>query len=199
MTTPPHCEQLHPADPPRFGEADLSNCEREQIHLAGAIQPHGALLVVTEPELVIVQASANAPAFLRLWGPLLGLPLSALGGNLATRVRSRLSEPLDILPVAVRCEVASLDVALDGSLHRPPGGGLVVGQAGQGRPVHRHPAGAGAQQGRGRAGIGAGRGRGGGGRLGGGRGRGRGRSGRCRWLQRAAGGQQQAGQGGGPG
>ena len=126
MTTPPHCEQLHPADPPRFGEADLSNCEREQIHLAGAIQPHGALLVVTEPELVIVQASANAPVFLRLWGPLLGLPLSALGGNLATRVRSRLSEPLDILPVAVRCEVASLDVALDGSLHRPPGGGLVV-------------------------------------------------------------------------
>ena len=126
MTTPPHCEQLHPADPPRFGEADLSNCEREQIHLAGAIQPHGALLVVTEPELVIVQASANAAAFLRLWGPLLGLPLSALGGNLATRVRSRLSEPLDTLPVAVRCEVASLDVALDGSLHRPPGGGLIV-------------------------------------------------------------------------
>ena len=126
MMTPPRCEQLSPAEPTRFGEADLSNCEREQIHLAGAIQPHGALLVVTEPELVIVQASANAAAFLRLWGPLLGLPLSALGGNLATRVRSRLSEPLDTLPVAVRCEVASLDVALDGSLHRPPGGGLIV-------------------------------------------------------------------------
>ena len=126
MTAPPRCEQLRPVEPTRFGEADLSNCEREQIHLAGAIQPHGALLVVTEPELVIVQASANAAAFLRLWDPLLGLPLSALGGNLATRVRSRLSEPLDTLPVAVRCEVASLDVALDGSLHRPPGGGLIV-------------------------------------------------------------------------
>ena len=126
MTAPPRCEQLRPAEPTRFGEADLSNCEREQIHLAGAIQPHGALLVVTEPELVIVQASANAAAFLRLWGPLLGLPLSALGGTLASRVRSRLTEPLDTLPVAVRCEVASLDVALDGSLHRPPGGGLIV-------------------------------------------------------------------------
>ncbi|MGC8525390.1 MAG: hypothetical protein ACP5M5_14010 [Acidibrevibacterium sp.] len=49
---------------PAFGQADLSNCEREQIHLAGSIQPHGALLVVSEPEQVIVQASANAPAFL---------------------------------------------------------------------------------------------------------------------------------------
>lgn len=126
MMTPPCCEQLHPAEPTRFGEANLSNCEREQIHLAGSIQPHGALLVVTEPELVIVQASANAAAFLRLWGPILGLPLSALGGNLASRVRSRLTEPLDTLPVAVRCEVASLDLALDGSLHRPPGGGLIV-------------------------------------------------------------------------
>ena len=124
--TLPRCEPLLPAVPPRFGEADLTNCEREQIHLAGSIQPHGALLVVTEPELVIVQASANAAAFLRLWGPILGLPLSALGGNLAARVRSRLAEPLDTLPVAVRCEVASLDVALDGSLHRPPGGGLIV-------------------------------------------------------------------------
>ncbi len=124
--TLPRCEPLLPAIPPRFGEADLTNCEREQIHLAGSIQPHGALLVVTEPELVIVQASANAAAFLRLWGPILGLPLSALGGNLAARVHSRLAEPLDALPVAVRCEVASLDVALDGSLHRPPGGGLIV-------------------------------------------------------------------------
>ena len=26
---------------PAFGEADLSNCERELIHLAGSVQPHG--------------------------------------------------------------------------------------------------------------------------------------------------------------
>ena len=31
---------------PAFGEADLSNCERELIHLAGSVQPHGALLVL---------------------------------------------------------------------------------------------------------------------------------------------------------
>ncbi len=45
---------------PPFGRADLSNCEREQIHLAGSIQPHGALLVVREPDLDIVQMSRNA-------------------------------------------------------------------------------------------------------------------------------------------
>ncbi len=45
---------------PAFGEADLSNCEREQIHLAGSIQPHGAVLLLREPDNVIVQASENA-------------------------------------------------------------------------------------------------------------------------------------------
>ncbi len=52
--------------PPAFGAADLSNCEREQIHLAGSIQPHGALLVVRESDQVIVQASENAAANLKL-------------------------------------------------------------------------------------------------------------------------------------
>ena len=54
---------------PAFGQADLSNCEREQIHLAGSIQPHGALLLMTEPDLVVVQASNNAAEFLGLSEP----------------------------------------------------------------------------------------------------------------------------------
>ena len=49
---------------PAFGEADLSNCEREQIQFAGSIQPHGALLLLREPDLVVVQTSRNAAAFL---------------------------------------------------------------------------------------------------------------------------------------
>ena len=43
----PPASQLVPA----FGEADLSNCEREQIHLAGSIQPHGALRWMLVPKL----------------------------------------------------------------------------------------------------------------------------------------------------
>jgi light-regulated signal transduction histidine kinase (bacteriophytochrome) len=55
---------------------DLTNCDREQIQFAGAIQPHGALLVMEEPELRILQASRNT-------GDLLGTPAETLvGGNL---------------------------------------------------------------------------------------------------------------------
>ncbi|WP_434388011.1 ATP-binding protein [Melittangium boletus] len=39
--------------------ADLTNCDREPIHIPGAIQPHGVLLVLREPSLTICQASEN--------------------------------------------------------------------------------------------------------------------------------------------
>lgn len=84
-----------PSDAPRFGRADLTNCEREQIHLAGSIQPHGALLAVREPDLVVVQASANATKFLNLSRSPVGLPLTELDGNLAERIRPHLDLPLD--------------------------------------------------------------------------------------------------------
>ena len=38
---------------------DLDNCAAEPIHIPGAIQPHGVLLAVTEPELSVVVASRN--------------------------------------------------------------------------------------------------------------------------------------------
>ena len=38
---------------------DLTNCDREPIHIPGSIQPHGVLLVMTEPELVVMQVSEN--------------------------------------------------------------------------------------------------------------------------------------------
>jgi light-regulated signal transduction histidine kinase (bacteriophytochrome) len=112
---------------PGFGHADLSNCEREQIQRAGSIQPHGALLLVAEPDLVVRQASANAADFLGLAGAqILGKSLGSLGGNLATVVRRHLAEDLTRIPAAVRCRVDSLDLVLDGSLHRPAGGGLII-------------------------------------------------------------------------
>ena len=40
-------------------QIDLTNCDREPIHIPGAIQPHGLLLVMTEPELVVIQVSEN--------------------------------------------------------------------------------------------------------------------------------------------
>ncbi len=38
---------------------DLTDCDREPIHIPGLIQPHGVLLALAEPELKIVRASHN--------------------------------------------------------------------------------------------------------------------------------------------
>ncbi|MBD2518918.1 GAF domain-containing protein [Nostoc sp. FACHB-973] len=40
-------------------EVDLTNCDREPIHIPGSIQPHGVLLALKEPELIILQCSNN--------------------------------------------------------------------------------------------------------------------------------------------
>jgi PAS domain S-box-containing protein len=111
---------------PPFGQADLTNCEREQIHLAGSIQPHGALLVLREPELVIIQASANAANFLELPADLLGRPLSAVVPELAACLGPHLSDPLDVLPQVMRCRLGAAGQEFDCLVHRPPAGGLVV-------------------------------------------------------------------------
>lgn len=114
------------ASPPAFGKADLSNCEREQIQLAGSIQPHGALLVAREPDHVIIQASANASSFLGLGGEILGRSLDQLDGDLVERIRPNLYEPLNTIPLAVRCRVGNPLTEFDALLHRPPEGGLVI-------------------------------------------------------------------------
>jgi two-component system, chemotaxis family, sensor kinase Cph1 len=41
---------------------DLTRCDREPIHIPGSIQPHGALLVIDEEQLTIVQAAGCVQA-----------------------------------------------------------------------------------------------------------------------------------------
>ncbi|BCL36101.1 response regulator [Nostoc sp. MS1] len=45
---------------------DITNCDREPIHIPGLIQPHGVLIVLQEPELKIIQVSENTNAFFGL-------------------------------------------------------------------------------------------------------------------------------------
>jgi two-component system, chemotaxis family, sensor kinase Cph1 len=57
---------------------DLTNCDREPIHIPGLIQPHGVLLVL-RPDLNIVQVSHNVSALIgRQPQELLGQPLAVL-------------------------------------------------------------------------------------------------------------------------
>ena len=114
---------------PAFGEADLTNCERELIHLAASIQPHGVLLVLREPELTVVQASANASVLLGIaTEALLGQKVAVLGGDLDSRVRLALAqgEPAEPVALVARVAVQGREARLDGRLHREPAGALVL-------------------------------------------------------------------------
>ena len=120
---------------PAFGKADLSNCEREQIHLAGSVQSFGALLLVSEPDLIIVLHSANAAEFLGLAEPLLHRPLSSIPGNLLDRLELQLDEALDGVPVAIRCRIGEQAAEFDVLVHRPQDGGLAIEFERSGRKV----------------------------------------------------------------
>ncbi len=60
---------------------DLTTCDREPIHLIGAVQPHGALIAVHETTLVIEYASLNTAEFIGYPAEaILGKPLAFLIG-----------------------------------------------------------------------------------------------------------------------
>ena len=113
---------------PAFGQADLSNCERELIHLAGSVQPHGVLLLLSAGDLVVLQASRNCAAVLGLAAEaLLEKPLSAVDAGLAEQVLKLLpdwaGEPLPLLTQAM---VAGKSSLLEGTVHLAPGGGVAL-------------------------------------------------------------------------
>lgn len=75
--------------------ADIAACDREPIHLAGGIQPHGFLLAVDEADGCLAHASENIAELLGCdLGAVLGRPLeAALGDELAQRVRAAARDP----------------------------------------------------------------------------------------------------------
>jgi len=115
---------------PAFGTADLTNCERELIHLAGSIQPHGVLLVLEEATLTIRQASMNAVSLLgRSVETLLGAELESISPTLVQQVRALLlGHSLD-RPVPFRYRHESGDdrpLDVEGLIHRVPSQGIIV-------------------------------------------------------------------------
>lgn len=61
---------------------DLTNCDREPIHVPGSVQPHGILFVLNQPQLEILQVSDNTANLIGIPAPsLLGKPLVELLGQ----------------------------------------------------------------------------------------------------------------------
>ena len=119
-----------PVSHPAFGTADLTNCERELIHLAGSIQPHGVLLVLDEASLTIRQVSANVPSLLGgSVETLLDARLDQVSAPLADAVRPLLTPDGLDRPVPLRCRLVGPngDVhEVEGMLHRVPLQGIIL-------------------------------------------------------------------------
>jgi len=88
---------------------DLDACDREPVHVIGAIQPHGALIAADAVSQYVTYVSANAAAFLgmpaeRLLGAALG---DVLGPHNAAALLERPLDPLEpdlLKPWFVRVE-----------------------------------------------------------------------------------------------
>jgi light-regulated signal transduction histidine kinase (bacteriophytochrome) len=83
----------------RFGEADLSTCDREPIHIPGSIQPHGVMLVMDRTQRRIEQVAGDTRALLGLsQEQLLDQPIAELLDADSTRF---VSEQLNLSSSAV--------------------------------------------------------------------------------------------------
>lgn len=116
-------------DGPAFGQADLTNCERELIHLPGSIQPHGILFLLSEPALEIVGVSDNVEQTLGTRpDDLLGLPLSQLSESIHLQAKGQFEKgvQLEPLPLSGTLSVHGQRIEVDGAIHRSSDGGLIV-------------------------------------------------------------------------
>jgi light-regulated signal transduction histidine kinase (bacteriophytochrome) len=102
---------------------DLDNCAREPIHVPGSIQPRGVLLSVSEPDLLVVQASENLAGLTGVaWSDALGRPLADVIGvpqaGAVVRSASAFGDLRERNPVEITLDVDGGPVPVDAILHR---------------------------------------------------------------------------------
>src|SRR5580692_5624738 len=99
----------------RFGEADLTTCDREPIHIPGSIQPHGVLLVVDRRRYAVEQVAGDSASML------------GLEPDLDAFVSARLNSATEFIPPVMRLGVRSRTgpVALDLTLHASAGTAII--------------------------------------------------------------------------
>ncbi|WP_091931928.1 hypothetical protein [Blastococcus sp. DSM 46786] len=102
---------------PTGDEEALARCADEPIAVPGAVQPHGALLAVSEPDLAVVVASAGAADL--FGGPVAGRALDELLDPAdAERLRAGLAGDLaELNPLRVRVGREDVDLVV----HRADG------------------------------------------------------------------------------
>lgn len=93
---------------------DLTLCDREPIHIPGAIQPHGLLLIADAGTLAVIGGAGDIEGRLApIW---LGQPIGALlAQDIAAVLALAATAPGIAVPLAI---VAGRDEAFDATLHR---------------------------------------------------------------------------------
>lgn len=109
---------MRPGHAPRFGEASLTDCDREPIHIPGSIQPHGCLLAVDPTSGEIRQAAGDTRAIIGCDEPL-GRRLDVvIGEEGAARILDNLPllrdrrVPQSLYEVAIAAPAGPLDALL---------------------------------------------------------------------------------------
>ncbi|MEB3278402.1 MAG: ATP-binding protein [Lyngbya sp.] len=104
---------------------DLTNCDREPIHIPGQIQPHGVLLTFQELDLKILQASQNTIDFLGIEAKLLlGKKLNEIFIEADIQLITQAVSEVDLdyfNPFEIRTKIPSPSVQFEGVIHRTDG------------------------------------------------------------------------------
>ncbi|PZV18864.1 MAG: cyanobacterial phytochrome A [Pseudanabaena sp.] len=112
---------------------NLTNCDREPIHIPSYIQPQGLLLALAEPDLRITRVSENAP-------DILGMPATELlDRSLADFISSDRSDLIEVIRACLdhsfehinplNLSIADADgvmLLFNGVVHRAPDGEIVL-------------------------------------------------------------------------
>ncbi|MBD3563332.1 GAF domain-containing protein, partial [Planktothrix sp. FACHB-1355] len=103
---------------------DLTNCDKEPIHIPGLIQPHGILFALQEPQLKILQVSHNTSEILGIHPQeLLEEKLQTfLDSQLIEQIQKKLAEGLGTInPLKLSINTQKGELFFDGILHRSDG------------------------------------------------------------------------------
>ena len=120
---------------------DVTDCDREPIHIPGTIQPFGVLFVLAEPALTIAQVSDNIGDHLPFRvEDVLGRPLSTMMDPASVAaVREALGEERwhDMNPL----QIGAHGRPFDGIVHRHQGAAILELEPNPGPPIamHHHP------------------------------------------------------------
>jgi light-regulated signal transduction histidine kinase (bacteriophytochrome)/CheY-like chemotaxis protein len=100
-------------------KVDLTNCDREPIHIPGSIQPYGCLLATDMSGGAVLRQSANLAAMLGIEGEINGRRLDeVVGDEVAHTLRNALATTDDPARPALRMAVPLPAGAFDVSVHR---------------------------------------------------------------------------------